>query len=87
MWKEKRKEINEAEEMIIGLLTRYATLGFLCVMIGAIYLKMTMNVPFSTGQTTGWEFDTMILGASLALFFLGAGRLSLDAMIWGKKNQ
>lgn len=70
---------------ITGLLTQLAALGFACVMVSAIFLKITKwNQPFiNKDMSPGWEFDFIILTAALALFFLGAGAFSLDRMILG----
>ena len=49
-------------------------------MLGAIYMKMfKWGISFFPKEHSGWEFDFMILGAAIALLFLGAGGLSLDA--------
>jgi putative oxidoreductase len=72
--------------LILGLFTRLASLGLGIIMIGAIYLKITMmNIGFATPTGPGWEFDLMILAGCIALFFEGAGKYALDSMLW-KKN-
>ena len=74
-----------AAAVITGLLTQIAALGFCCVMVSAIFLKMTKwNQPFlNQDMSPGWEFEFIILCAALALFLLGAGAFSLDRMILG----
>jgi len=74
-----------AAAAILGLLTQLAALGFACVMISAIFLKITKwNQPFINKDVSpGWEFDFIILCSALALFFTGAGALSLDRMLLG----
>ncbi len=67
---------------IAGFLTQFANLGFILVMLGAIYLKVAAwKVPFSAHDKLGWEFDFVILGAAIALVLLGAGNFSVDALI------
>ena len=67
--------------LILGF---YAEIGALLVgivMLGALYHKMLKwNVPFFAMDKTGWEFDFILLGAAIAIFFLGAGSISLDSL-------
>jgi len=78
--------------LILGALTQLASLGLSIIMIGAIYMKMTGfgQGPFNPSGTfapqgaTGWEFDLMILAGCIVLLIMGAGRLSIDSMIWKK---
>ncbi|MDP3778416.1 MAG: DoxX family protein [bacterium] len=74
-----------AAAVIFGLLTQLAALGMACVMVSAIFLKITKwNVPFiNKDMSPGWEFDFIILASALSLFFTGAGALSLDRLILG----
>ena len=67
--------------LIVGLLTRILALGLAIDMLVAIVLakKRMMKAPFS-GEN-GWEFEFALLVGSLALFFLGPGPLSLDAVL------
>jgi uncharacterized membrane protein YphA (DoxX/SURF4 family) len=73
-----------AAAVLFGMLTQLAALGFVAVMCGAIYSKIyKWNVPFKADDKTGWEFDLMILAASLMLVLAGAGAFSLDRMLLG----
>ncbi|MDB4977846.1 MAG: hypothetical protein JWM56_32 [Candidatus Peribacteria bacterium] len=71
--------------LVVGFLTRWAALGFSLIMLGAIYFKIAglfgAVVPYSSGNTTGWEFDLVILGGCLALAGVGAGCLALDCKL------
>jgi putative oxidoreductase len=58
--------------LALGFLTRLVAIGFVCDMLGAILLVQVKN-GFSH---YGLEF--MLLGASIALAFAGAGRFSID---------
>lgn len=70
--------------MVVGFLVQPAALGFGIIMLGAINLKMKkMKVPFMAKETTGWEFDLLILAASALLVFVGAGAFSLDRILFG----
>lgn len=80
--------------LILGVLTRLASLGLSIIMLGAIYMKATGfgQMPldfagtFAPSGGTGWEFDLMILSGTLALLFLGAGSISLDALLGEKRT-
>lgn len=69
--------------LIVGLGTRLLAVGFAIDMLVAILVaKMrVMKVGFTAQQTTGWEFDFILLAGSLALLFLGAGSIAVDAAI------
>jgi putative oxidoreductase len=70
--------------VLIGFLTQLAALGLGVIMIGAIAMKKRMmKVPFTAMDKMGWEFDFMILAATIALFIFGAGTISLDNLFWG----
>jgi uncharacterized membrane protein YphA (DoxX/SURF4 family) len=48
-------------------------------MVGAIVLKNTQwKTGFMAQQTTGWEFDFVLLAANLLMFLTGPGRLALQ---------
>ena len=65
--------------VLFGLYTQFATIVFIVVMLGALYYKIEKwKIPFFAKNTTGWEFDLLILASSIALLFLGAGQYSLD---------
>lgn len=69
--------------LIVGLLTRLATLPLIAIMVGAIVLVKT-NVGFLTpagAGIPGAELDTVLLAGAVTLLFLGPGRISLDAAI------
>ncbi len=65
--------------VILGIFTCWASVLLALVMIGAIYTKITvMKLGFSTPTGAGWEFDFILLAASLCLMMSGAGKISLD---------
>lgn len=65
--------------LIFGVLAQYAALGFVMIMLGAIFLKIfVMKVGFSSFTGSGWEFDLILLAASLYIFLVGSGSYSLD---------
>ncbi len=70
--------------LLFGFLTQLASLGLGIIMVGAIYKKtQEWHVPFTAMNKMGWEFDLALLGGLLALLTLGAGTISVDAMMLG----
>ena len=70
--------------LIIGLVTRYASLSLIAVMIGAI-VTVKADVGFIVQGGAGAELDVALLAGLFGLLFIGPGRLSLDALI-GRKS-
>lgn len=65
--------------LILGVLTQLVAIAFMIIMIGAIALKVgRLKTGFMATQTTGWEFDFVLLAANLLLFFTGPGRLAIQ---------
>ncbi len=66
--------------LILGVLTQLVVAAFMIIMVGAIVLKNTQwKTGFMAQQTTGWEFDFVLLAANLLLFFTGPGRLAIQS--------
>lgn len=78
--------------VVIGLLTRLASLGLVSTMAVAIWKVHGANGLFlngmcEPGRGNGFEY-AMVLGAmALCLVFAGAGRISIDGFIRGGSNQ
>lgn len=52
--------------LIFGWHIRSVGLVFAVIMLGAIYFKkFKWRIPFSSQSSTGWEFDLILLAASL----------------------
>ncbi len=65
--------------MLIGLYIQIAALLLAIVMIGAIYFKvMKWGVPFFAMDKIGWEFDLILLAASVFLFVHGGGAIGIQ---------
>lgn len=65
--------------LILGVLTQLVALAFAIIMIGAILLKNTQwKTGFMSQQTTGWEFDLVLLAANILLFLTGPGELAIQ---------
>ncbi len=69
--------------LVVGLGTRILALLFaIDMLVATLVAKIRfMRVPFIAQQTTGWELDFMLLAASLALLFSGAGSIALDPVL------
>jgi putative oxidoreductase len=66
--------------LILGVLTQLVAIAFMIIMVGAIALKIgRLKTGFMATQTTGWEFDFVLLAANLLLFFTGPGRLAIQS--------
>jgi uncharacterized membrane protein YphA (DoxX/SURF4 family) len=69
--------------VVTGFLTQLAALGFCIIMCGAIYSKIVAwKMPFMAHDKTGWELDAIVFASSSLLFFVGAGSLGLDRLIF-----
>src|SRR6266513_6411014 len=67
--------------LVVGLLTRLIALGFVCDMLGAILL-VQLKRGFS-----GFELEFMLLGSSVALVLMGAGRYSVDSLFADRRER
>lgn len=75
-------ETLSALAMFAGLFTEIAGIVLAVIMLGAIWKKTTeWKTPFSSMNASGWEFDLILLVAAVALAFLGAGGISVDAVL------
>lgn len=75
-------EFISALSVILGFYAEIGALLLGVVMVGALYHKIfKWKVPFGAMDKTGWEFDMILLGAAIAILFLGAGAISLDAIL------
>ena len=75
-----------AVAVLAGFLTQLAAIGFGIIMVGAIWFKAGVKrEPFSDikAHKFGWEYNFLILATTVALFFSGAGRLSIDHYLFG----
>jgi len=56
----------------------------IAIQLGAV-LTVTWAKGFSFGQGGGYEYNLALLAMCLAVFLLGGGSLSLDALLWRKR--
>ncbi len=67
--------------ILVGFLTRPASIGIGIIMLGAIYLKTSKWNRKFTGDG-GWEYDVVLLAAVITLLIAGAGTFSVDYVIF-----
>ena len=61
-------EIAAGIALIVNQYAQYAAAVTAVIMLGAIYFKIfKWKMPFMGMQATGWEFDLVLLAASLAI--------------------
>ena len=66
--------------MILGVLTQLVALAFAVIMVGAIVLKINQwKTGFMAQQTTGWEFDLVLLAGNILLFLTGPGEIAIQS--------
>lgn len=76
--------------MILGLLTPLSALGVVCVMLTAIFtVHMPEGDPFVKRSGTpggSYELAAIYGAAAFLLMLMGAGRFSLDALLFKRKT-
>ena len=68
--------------LVLGLLTRPVAAGLAAVMLGALF---TVHLAAGFFLPNGYEFVFALFGAAATLALTGAGRLSLDASLFGRR--
>lgn len=65
--------------MIVGFWTPLAAIGMSILMLAVINMKInTMHLGFIAQQSTGWEFDFILLCASICILLVGPGKFSIE---------
>lgn len=71
--------------LIVGLLSRIAAFGVLCVMLVAVYRVHLPNGFFmnwaGNQKGEGFEFHILAIGIAIAIILRGAGAFSLDRLL------
>jgi len=71
-------EVLSAVGLIVGYQMREAAALLSLIMIGAIYFKIfKWKTVFWAHQSTGWEFDLLLLAANVAVILTGGGNTRL----------
>jgi uncharacterized membrane protein YphA (DoxX/SURF4 family) len=71
--------------LLLGLLTRLATLGIIIIQVGAI-LTVTRYRGFVSLQDVGAEYNVALVAMCLALLVTGAGALSVDHRLKARRK-
>jgi putative oxidoreductase len=71
-------EMAGAFALVVGVLTQWAALGLILIMLGAIYKKI---VEWKTGfwgeKSMGWHYDLLFIAMLLVIFTTGGGPIAL----------
>lgn len=71
-------ELAGAIALVAGILTQWAALGLIAVMLGAIYKKI---VEWKTGfwgeKASGWHYEVLFIAMLLVIFTTGGGAFSV----------
>ena len=71
--------------LILGLLTRLASLGLAATMAVAAYFHISNGDPFVNPQGGhSWELAAVYFACALLFLLAGPGSLSLDALVFGR---
>jgi putative oxidoreductase len=71
-------ELAGAMGLVAGVLTQWAALGLILVMLGAIYLKVAKwKTGFWGEKSMGWHYDLMFVAMNLVILCTGGGRIAL----------
>ena len=74
-------ELAGAMGLVAGVLTQWAALGLILVMLGAIYLKVAKwKTGFWGEKSMGWHYDLMFVAMNLVILCTGGGRIALMPM-------
>jgi putative oxidoreductase len=71
--------------LIVGLLTRFASLGITSVMVVALAtVHLRLGHPFVSKDGSSFELPAVYLACAIMFLLMGPGRLSLDALLFGR---
>jgi putative oxidoreductase len=71
-------ELAGAMGLVAGVLTQWAALGLILVMLGAIYLKVAKwKTGFWGEKSMGWHYDLLFVAMNLVILCTGGGRIAL----------
>ena len=74
-------ELAGAMGLVAGVLTQWAALGLILVMLGAIYMKVARwKTGFWGEKSMGWHYDLMFVAMNLVILCTGGGRIALMPM-------
>lgn len=72
-------EILASIGIAFGVFVQLSAIFLAVIMVGAIGMKvMKWNISFSAMDKTGWEFDLILLAASIAILLGGGGLIGIQ---------
>jgi putative oxidoreductase len=80
-------ELGGGIALVLGLLTRLFALGLVCTMaVAAFQVHIPAGHPFVSQGDPSYELAIVYLAASVLFLLAGPGRLSLDALLFGRRG-
>lgn len=74
-------ELGGAIALVIGFLTRWAALGLILIMLGAIYKKIAVwHSGFWGEKSMGWHYDLLFIAMNLVILTTDGGRFVVTHM-------
>lgn len=71
-------EVAGAIALALGVLTQWAALGLILVMLGAIYMKIAKwKTGFWGEKSMGWHYDLIFIVMNLVILCTGGGKIAL----------
>jgi putative oxidoreductase len=71
-------ELAGALALAVGVLTQWAALGLILIMLGAIYKKIAeWHTGFWGEKSMGWHYDLLFIAMNLVILTTGGGRIAL----------
>lgn len=71
-------ELAGALGLVFGVLTQWAAIGLILLMLGAIYKKIVVwKTGFWGEKSMGWHYDLMLVVMNLVILCTGGGRIAL----------
>ena len=70
-------EVAGAIALAVGVLTQWAALGLILIMLGAIYKKIAeWHTGFWGEKSMGWHYDLLFITMNLVILTTGGGRIA-----------
>jgi|SRR5665213_1901283 len=71
-------ELAGALALVVGVLTQWAALGLILIMLGAIYKKIAeWHTGFWGEKSMGWHYDLLFIAMNLVILTTGGGHIAL----------
>lgn len=68
-----------ATAVLMGFLARWASVGLIIILLGAIYVSQFLyGIGFVTPTSAGWNFPLAMLAGCMILLAFGPGKWSID---------